>query len=274
MVGINKAPIVDGLESVLMRVTATQNPQPIGRGECIGVIFQNSFFEADQATPNTGSVYVGNSTDQIWFLIPGQESPVFYAEDLKDIYVKLKFPFPNPNGVILTAGVFDGGEGYTIGDVLTLDSPGGTNATVEVVTTQGEMTAAAVGAAGAGYTIGDVLTLTGTGGATVTVDTVGGAGEVLTFTITTPGTTATLGVKATTGGTGAGATINITEVVGTILTVTLLTGGTMFAADDVYAVTGGTGTGAEIIALTVEDEVPSTCNLCCLMYRRRKGGKQ
>lgn len=276
-VGINKAPIIDGLESVLMRVTATQNPQPLGRGECIGVIFQNSFFQADQATANNANVYVGNSTDQIWLLIPGQESPVFYAEDLKDIYVKLLFPFPNPNGVITVAGILASaqGAGYTTGDVLTVLSPGGTNATVQVNNVLGEVTAAVLGAGGAGYTIGDVLTLTGTGGAQVTVDTVDGGGAVLTFTISAPGATATIGVKATTGGTGAGATINVTEVVGEAFgIVTVLTGGTLFVEGSNYATTGGTGEGARVTIGTVEDTVPSTCNLVCLVYRQRKGGKQ
>src|SRR6185436_14163376 len=226
MLGINKAPIVEGLESVLFRVAATPNPKAIGRGECVGVIFQNPLLDVDGSTPNTGQVWIGNSTDMIWLMIPGQESPLFYAEDLKDIYVKLLFPFPNPNGVILTVAVFDGGNDYTTGDILTLPSPGGTDATVQVATATGEATEAALGAGGALYTAGDVLTLTGTGGATVTVDTVDGGGAVLTFHITDPGTTATLGLKATTGGTGAVATINVTEVLGEILTVTLLTGGT------------------------------------------------
>lgn len=273
MLGINKAPIIDGLESVLFRITATPNPKAIGRGECIGVIFQNPLLDA-ASDPNTGQVWIGNSTNMIWLMLPGQESPVFYAEDLKDIYVKLLFPFPNPNGVILTVIVFDGGEGYTTGDVLTLTSPGGTNATVEVATATGAMTAATLDAGGALYTIGDVLDLTGTTGGQITIDTVDGGGAVLTFHITAPGTTATLGVKATTGGTGAGATFDVTEVVGAILTVTLLTGGTMFVADDIYDASGGTGIDGRILVLTVEDSAVASCDLCCLMYRLRKGGKQ
>lgn len=275
MLGINKAPIVEGLESVLFRVAATQNPKAIGRGECVGVIFQNPLFDVDQETPNTATVFVGNSTDMIWALIPGQESPLFYAEDLKDIYVKLKFPFPSPNGVILTSGIAsgNGGTGYTTGDVLTILSPGGTNATTQI-STRGAATVAAVGAGGALYTVGDVLTLTGTGGTQITVDTVDGGGAILTFTISAPGTLATVGVKATTGGTGAGATIDITTVVGAAFGDTILTGGTMFSEGGVYATTGGTGEGALITVDTVEDSVPSVCNLCCLMYRQRKGGKQ
>lgn len=274
MLGINKAPIVSGLESIFMRVQATPNPKAIGRGECVGVIFQNPLLDVDGTTTNNAQVWIGNSTDFIWMLIPGQESPLIYAEDLKDIYVKLIFPFPNPNGVILTAGVNDGGADYTTGDVLTLPSPGGTNATVSVTTARGEATQAVLGAGGALYTVGDVLTLTGTGGTQITVDTVDGGGAILTFTITAPGTLATLGVKATTGGTGAGATIEITEVLGEILTVTVVTGGTLFEVGGIYAATGGTGTGAEITVLTVDDAVQSVCNLCCLMYRLRKGGKQ
>lgn len=274
--GINKAPIVDGLESVLIRVTATANPQPLGRGECVGVIFQNSLFTADQTTTNNASVYIGNSTDQIWLLIPGQESPVFYAEDLKDIYIKLLFPFPNPNGVITVAGILTGhgGLGYTNGDVLTVISPGGTNATVQLDTTRGAVTVAAVAAGGAGYLAGDILTLAPSD-AQITVDTVDGGGAILTFTISTPGTTATPGVKNATGGTGAGATINVTTVVGAaISTITVLTGGTMFAEGGHYETTGGTGEGAIVTVGNVTNSVPDTCNLICLVYRLRKGGKQ
>lgn len=199
MLGINKAPIVDGLESIFFRVAATPNPAAIGRGECVGVIFQNPLFNVDGETPNNANVWIGNSTDMIWLLIPGQESPLLYAEDLKDIYTKLLFPFPNPNGVITAVLVFNGGIDYTIGDVLTLTSPGGVDATVEV-------------------------------------DNVNGAG--------------------------------------TITAITLLTGGTLFTADTPYPASGGTGSGAIILAFTVEDSVPSSCNLCVMMYRQRKGGKQ
>ncbi len=273
VLGINKAPIVEGLESILMRVEAIANPHPVGRGECVAMIFQNPLLDVDGETTNNAQVWIGNSTDAIWLLIPGQESPVFYAEDLKDIYVKLVFPFPNPNGAILTFLVADGGESYTTGLNFFVLSPGGTNATLLVATATGAMDTAAVAAAGAGYLVGDVLTLAGTTGATIEVDTIGGAGEVLTFTILTPGTTSTLGIKATTGGAGAGATINITQVTGEMLTATLVDGGSMFVAGDTYETTFN-GVGAQITVLTVEDSVPSVCNLCCLVYRLRKGGHQ
>lgn len=276
-VGINKAPIVSDLECVLARLTATKNPQPIGRGECIGVIFQNSFFQADQTTGNNANVYVGNSTDQIWLLIPGQESPVFYAEDLKDIYVKLLFPFPDPNGAITVAGILSGsgGVGYVTDDVLTVLSPGGTNATVRIQT-RGVVTGATLNAAGAGYTIGDVLTLALTGGAQITVDTVDGGGAILTFHISAGGTTAVVAAGvAVAGGTGAGATFDITQVTGAAFsTVVVLTGGTLFAEGGHYATTGGSGEGAIVAVGTVENTVPDTCNLVCLIYRKRKGGKQ
>lgn len=199
MLGINKAPIVDGLESVLFRIAATANPKQIGRGECVGVIFQNPLLDVDGVTPNTGQVWIGNSTDMIWLLIPGQESPLIYAEDLKDIYVKLLFPFPSPNGEVATVSIDVAGTGYTVLDVLTLTSPGGTDATIQV-------------------------------------DAVDGAGA--------------------------------------ITAISVLTGGTLFVAGTTYAATGGTGADAEITVDTVTDSVPSVCNLCCLMYKLRKGGKQ
>ena len=69
-------------------------------------------------------------------MIPGQESPIIYAEDLKDVYVKLNFPFPNPNGGLLAAQPSGGailtfhisapGTGYS--DTLGVIVTGGTGA--------------------------------------------------------------------------------------------------------------------------------------------------
>lgn len=202
MLGLNKAPIVDGLESVFMRVLAGIAPKSLGRGEIIGVIFQNPLTNAD-GTSNTSELFVGNGTNLIWFMIPGQESPVIYAEDLKDVYVKLNFPATNPNGAILTLAISASarGAGYAIGNVLTLD-PGttGTNATL-------------------------------------TVDTVDGSGGILTFTLNTPG----LG----------------------------------FTAGQVVQPSGGAPSEvANFIISTVETVVEETCDVVCMVYRCRKGGRQ
>src|SRR5258705_2186320 len=104
MIGINQGPIVLDLETVFAHVIAGISPKAIGRGEMIAVIIQNPLILAD-GTPNNSTLFVGSASNMIYFMLPGQESPIFYAEDQKDIYVKLNFPFPNPNGVILTVSV-------------------------------------------------------------------------------------------------------------------------------------------------------------------------
>lgn len=161
------------IESLFFRVLAESSPKEIGRGECIAVIFQNPL-ENQDGTANANEVWIGSATNLIWLLIPGQESPLIYAEDFKDVYIK-RNAAAIPDGQIFALTLFSGGTGYTIGDVLTL--PGGT-------------------------------------GGTVTVDTVDADGTILTFTLTTPGSGYSTGVETATGGTGEGAIIAITKEVG------------------------------------------------------------
>ena len=284
MIGINKAPIVDDLETIFAHVQAGISPKAIGRGEIIAVIVQVPLTNPD-GTSNNSELFVGSGSNQIYFMIPGQESPVIYAEDLKDIYVKLKFPFPNPNGGILTAGISTPGTGYIIGDVLTLPKAGGTPATITVtLINKGRiLTFGAGGAAGAGYLAGDVVTVnTGTPGhlASVLIQNVGGAGEVTVFTLTglfpQGGLGYTPGVKATTGGTGAGFTVDVATVSADlgILSFNITTPGVGFSPGELVAATGGSGAGAIIAVDTVETVIAETSDITLLIYRLRKGGKQ
>ena len=264
----------DDVETVFSHVLVGFVPKAIGRGKIIAVVIQNPLTYAD-GTQNTGEIFVGSASNQIYFMIPGQESPPILAEDLKDIYVKLKFPFPNPNGGILDAAVSVAGEGYTAGDVLTLDpAPAvGTNATITVLTVGGPITGAALNAGGAGYGVGNVLNVTG-GLAEIIVDTVDGGGAILTFHISNPGTGYQDTVaNATTGGAGAGATFDITTPNG-VLTFNIMTPGTAFVEGSVYDATGGTGVEAAIAIVDVEIATPETADVNLFIYRRRLGGKQ
>ena len=164
MIGINKAPIVDGLETVMQKVTAGISTRALGRMEIIGVIIQNPLLLTD-GSANTGVLFVGNATNQIYCMLPGQESPLFYAEDLKDIYVRLNFPATNPNGIITSAFLNDGGTLYTALDVLTLHPIHGfgTNATIRVDTVDGGGTilTKTLLTGGTGFQQDDVITPTG-----------------------------------------------------------------------------------------------------------------
>lgn len=278
MLGINKAPIIDDLESILFSIHVTANPSEVGRGKCIALVFQNPLLQADDDTANTAMVRIGDGAAQPWLLLPGQESPIFYAEDLKDIYTRVVFPLPNPNGVITAAGTLAGsrGTGYVTGDAVVIQSPGGTNATATVSAARGEITTAILNNAGAGYTAADVLTVqSGDANATIVVDTVDGGGAILTFHITAGGTNYLQGIHAVTGGTGAGAMFDATVITGEILGLTIVTGGTLFVVGGHYDITGGSGNDDAIAVVdTVTDSQVSTCELTCLMYRRREGGYQ
>lgn len=278
MIGINKGPVAEGLETVFSRVKAEPSPKALGRGEIIAVVFQNPLLKPDGVTSNNAQVLIGGGSIQPYLMIPGQESPIFYAEDLKDIYIKLLFPLANPNGVITAAAITTPGTGYGAGDVLTLPKSqlNGTDATVTLLTVGGAITGAAIGAGGAGYLALDVLNVTGGGGAggQIRVDTVDGGGAVLTFTILAGGAAYqdTAGA-ATAGGAGAGATFDITTPNG-VLTFNVTTGGTGFSVGDVIAATGGAGADAVFTVSTVDDSQDTETDITCIIYRLRKGGRQ
>lgn len=89
MTGINKAPIVLNLETVFMQGRANVQPQPLGKGKIVGVVIQNRLNNID-GTGNGTDIMVGFGTGQIWQMLPGQESPVIYANDLEDIYLRVR----------------------------------------------------------------------------------------------------------------------------------------------------------------------------------------
>lgn len=131
MIGINKGPIVAGLETVFMRITAEQAAKAIGRGKMVAAIFQNPLLNAG-GEANAVNILIGSASNQIYLMLPGQESPIVYAEDQKDIYVRAAASI----GAIAAATLNPDGAGYTIGDVLTLQG-GSFTAQVTVLTVSG-----------------------------------------------------------------------------------------------------------------------------------------
>lgn len=89
MTGINKAPICLDLETDYLLCTSTLIEQKLGKGNCIAVIIQNRLTN-DDATGNALELMVGKGNGQIWNMLPGQESPVIYANDLEEIYIRTR----------------------------------------------------------------------------------------------------------------------------------------------------------------------------------------
>jgi hypothetical protein len=277
MIGINKAPISLDLETVFTHVLVGIAPKAIGRGEMVAVIVQNPLINID-GTTNTSQMFLGSATNIIYSMIPGQESPVVYAEDQKDVYVRLDFPAINPNGGILTGGIANianRGTGYTVGNVLTLTpSQGGTNSTITVTALDGRILTAVVNNGGSGYVPGNILHVTG--GNTfgrITVDTVDGLGAILTAHVSQTGNGYVTGTNGTTVGGDGLATFDITASTG-VFTFNVTTPGTGFFPGETVAATGGTGAGAVITVDTVNTITPETADVNLLIYRLRKGGKQ
>lgn len=89
MIGINKAPIVLGIETFMLQARASVQPQPLGKGRIIGVIIQNRLNNLD-GTGNNVELMIGFGGGQLWQMLPGQESPILYANDLEDIYIRVR----------------------------------------------------------------------------------------------------------------------------------------------------------------------------------------
>ncbi len=105
MTGINKAPITLDLESDFLRVNCDLRERPIGKGACVAVIFQNRLLN-DDGTGNALEAQVGYGAGQPWNLLPGQESPVIYANDLEKIYVRTRAAVAGVSSFQLTVLVY------------------------------------------------------------------------------------------------------------------------------------------------------------------------
>jgi hypothetical protein len=82
-------PVIENLETNFYRVRARLNAHSLGRGEMIKVIIRNPFFNAD-GTANNLDILVGDGSGQLFEVLPGSSTPEIYAEDLKDLYLRVR----------------------------------------------------------------------------------------------------------------------------------------------------------------------------------------
>ncbi len=163
-------------------------------------------------------------------------------------------------GVISALTLQYGGDGYALGDELTI-STGSGNAKFKV-SRLAYQAAKVVGIwqAGSGYSIDDVLTLGTTlwgttigTGCTVKVTSVDGSGKITGVSIITQGNGYSQGgVYEVSGGTGSAATMVMTTTTNTsIQNFTLSDAGDSYSTGNDVATTGGTGTGCTVNITTV-----------------------
>lgn len=80
-------PVNESLVTDCYQFQAATVAKAIGRGAIVKVIIRNPL-TTPAGTPNAQEIRVGNATGQHYDLLPGANTPEWYAEDLKDIYVK------------------------------------------------------------------------------------------------------------------------------------------------------------------------------------------
>lgn len=153
-----------------------------------------------------------------------------------------------------------GGNGYVVGDILTV-SGGNADALLEVDSiTAGGVVTASVDANGSGYSIGDIVKAgAGSMQALFKVTAIGGGGSVTSIQLLAAGVgnSAAVGLVVTNvavAGSPSGLTITVTAVGNTIATWHFTNNGSGYsasAANSPSATTGGTGTGASVWIFSV-----------------------
>ncbi len=166
----------------------------------------------------------------------------------------------NAAGVISALTLQSGGNGYAVGDVVTVSTG---NANAKFTVTRLAYLAAktvAISSAGSGYSLNDVLTLGNTSGGgtvgsgcTVKVTSVGGGGAITGISIITQGSNYGNGLAyAVSGGTGSGAYIQVASTTNSAVQgFTLIDSGDGYSTGSGVATTGGSGTGATMNITTV-----------------------
>jgi hypothetical protein len=147
-------------------------------------------------------------------------------------------------GRIATLGSPFGGSGYVTASGVATTSDNGTGATVDIVANAiGGANTGSLTARGSGYSVASGLSTTvspsGGTGATVNINTVID-GVVATTTLTTPGTGYSNQTYITTyGGSGSGFTVAVSQTGGIIDTATIVTAGSGYSVNDVVTIAGG-----------------------------------
>jgi hypothetical protein len=85
----NQGYIDSCLVTEFIRCNAPVQPRALGKGAIIGVIVQNTF-NLMTGVANASEVMVGTASGQPYQMTPGQESPIIYADDLEDIWIRVR----------------------------------------------------------------------------------------------------------------------------------------------------------------------------------------
>lgn len=90
----NNTPISLDLETQIIRVPVQLQPAAVGKGACVAVIIQNTLTNLEStAAPQAGNaieVMLGGGAGQMYQLLPGQDSPVYYCTDLEEVYLRVR----------------------------------------------------------------------------------------------------------------------------------------------------------------------------------------
>lgn len=77
-----------GAQSVIFRLRVGLSAMPTGRGEIVSVTVVNPLINADSSA-NALTLWVGDGAAQCLPLLPGQNSPELFFNDLRDCYVRV-----------------------------------------------------------------------------------------------------------------------------------------------------------------------------------------
>lgn len=79
----------DCVETVFIRARSRVQPSALGKMRMVSLVIQNTFNNMD-GTANTSEIMVGNATGQPWQLVPGQQTPEIWADDLEDVWTRVR----------------------------------------------------------------------------------------------------------------------------------------------------------------------------------------
>lgn len=64
-------------------------PRPLGKGKIVSVHVQNTFNNMD-SSPNNQEIMIGGATGQPHQIIPGQTSEEIFANDLEEVWARVR----------------------------------------------------------------------------------------------------------------------------------------------------------------------------------------
>lgn len=221
-----------------------------------------------QWNPITGTVQIINNQNNLASM--AVLNNILYGVDrLEDQFWKYNLQgvaVPVDVGALYSVSVNKGGQGYKLGDILTVQ--GGTNGMVQVIEvttgTNGAINTSVIENQGVGYVIGDILNVAGGSSGQIQVTGINGNGGITSYSVTNAGQTYSITTgEALSGGSGTGATLTILSVfiAGAIEAVSiydatgLSVSGKSYQSSTETPVSGGNGTGATIAINAVTPQI-------------------